>query len=110
RALNTKTDEVVAVKVMDLDQVGDRIMQKFVPRELAALIGVKHDNVVYIHDIIRANHKIYIFMEFANGGDLGGYLHANGALPEPLACYWFAQVASAVRHLHDELRIAHRDI
>ncbi|KAH7637751.1 testis-specific serine/threonine-protein kinase 4 [Dermatophagoides farinae] len=107
---NTKTGELVAVKVMDLDKVGDKFKQKFLPRELAALIGIKHESVICIHDIIRANHKIYIFMEFANGGDITGYLHKNGSISEPLACYWFTQVSNALSYIHDELKIAHRDI
>jgi serine/threonine protein kinase len=110
KGINTNTDELCAVKVMDLDKVGEKFEQKFLPRELAALIGVKHENVIFIHDIIRANHKIYIFMEFASNGDIAGYLQKNGALKESLACYWFAQITDALKFTHEELHMAHRDI
>lgn len=110
KGTNTATGELVAIKVMDLDAVGDKFKQKFLPRELAALIGIKHQYVINIHDIIRANHKIYIFMEFANGGDITGYLTKNGPIPEALSCYWFTQTCRALCYIHEELNIAHRDI
>jgi len=110
KAVNTKTEDLCAVKVMDLDKVGQKFKQKFLPRELAALIEVKHENVILIHDIIRANHKIYIFMEFASNGDIAGYLKKNGALNESLACYWFTQISRALKFTHEELHMAHRDI
>jgi 5'-AMP-activated protein kinase catalytic alpha subunit len=110
KGINTNTEELCAVKVMDLDKVGEKFKQKFLPRELAALIGVRHENVILIHDIIRANHKIYIFMEFASNGDIAGYLQKNGALNESLACYWFAQITDALKFIHEELHLAHRDI
>src|SRR5699024_2813827 len=34
---NTRSGELVAIKVMDLDAVGEKFKQKFLPRELAAL-------------------------------------------------------------------------
>lgn len=110
KGMQVKTGETVAVKVMDLKKVGEKFKKKFLPRELAALIGISHQYVIYIHDIIRANNKIYIFMEFANGGDITSYLKKNGAIPETLTCYWFKQVSEALSYIHDELRMAHRDI
>jgi len=51
KGANTKTGELVAIKVMDLDAVGEKFKQKFLPRELAALIGIKHEHVIYILDM-----------------------------------------------------------
>lgn len=110
KGYNTKTGDQVAVKVMDLDKVGSKFKEKFLDREINALISIRHENVIYIYDIIRANNKYYIFMEFANGGDLTHYLQDNGPMPEALACYWFTQVSSALCYLHVEMKVAHRDI
>ena len=100
----------VAVKVMDLEKVGQTFKEKFLPRELAALIGVKHEYTCTIHDIIRANKKMYIFMEFCDSGDVSSYLLKNGALSEETACLWFSQTSQALKFLHTELHMAHRDI
>ena len=106
KGCNTKTGEEVAIKVMDLQAVGEKFKQKFLPRELTALVGIKHEHVIYIHDIIRANQKIYIFMEFANGGDITGYLSKNGAIPEALTCYWFTQTCKAISYIHETIHMA----
>lgn len=100
----------VAVKVGSLDLLGEKFKQKFLPKEVVALKSFKHDNVIQIYDLIRANNRIYIFMEFANESDITAYLIKNGPVPEDLACEWFTQVSNALRFVHDELRIAHRDI
>lgn len=110
KGVNTKTGDIVAVKVMDLDKVGEKFKDKFLCREIGALMTIRHEHIIYIHDIIKANNKYYIFMEFANGGDLTHYLQENGAMPETLACYWFTQVSQALKYLHCEMKIAHRDI
>lgn len=83
---------------------------KFLPRELQALIETKHENIVDVFDIIRANKRIYIFMEFMGGGDIAGYVRKNNGVPNNLARIWFYQVASGLLHLHEQLFMCHRDI
>ena len=78
KGLDTKTGDPVAIKVMFCDKLGRKYEEKFWPRELAALSGIRHPNVVEIFDIIRAAGKLFIFMEFANGGDIASYLMKNG--------------------------------
>ncbi|KAK5637813.1 hypothetical protein RI129_000004 [Pyrocoelia pectoralis] len=73
-------------------------------------MSVQHPNCIYIFEILRANNKIYIFMEFANGGDLTTAIEKKGALPESLACYWFWHTSEALAFMHREHKIAHRDI
>jgi serine/threonine protein kinase len=110
KAVKIGTNELFAVKVIDLDKVTQKFKEKFLPRELAALIQVKHEHVIRIYDIFRANNKIYVFMEFASNGDVGQYLMKNKALSESLACQWFTQVCDALNYLHSNLHMAHRDI
>ncbi|KAI2800488.1 hypothetical protein RDWZM_009154 [Blomia tropicalis] len=108
---NVQTGELVAIKVMFIDKLGDKYNTRFWPRELAALQEVKHEHVIAVHDIIRADNKYFIFLEFANGGDITGWLKKNnGPMAESLACYWFTQVSRALQYMHDEHKMAHRDI
>jgi len=110
KAQKEGSDDFVAVKVMNLEKVSDKFKQKFLPRELAALIEVNHENVIQTYDIFRSNRKIYIFMEFAGNGDIAGYIKKHGAMKEPLACVWFTQICDALNYLHTEVHMAHRDI
>ena len=108
-ALNKK-GEICAVKMINLDKVSDKFKVKFLPRELSALIAVRHENIIKIYDIFKSRRRIYIFMEFASNGTISDFLKKNGALTEPHACVWFTQSTDALRFLHDQLKIAHRDI
>ncbi|KAH7644184.1 hypothetical protein HUG17_6546 [Dermatophagoides farinae] len=109
-ARNFKNDIDCAVKVLDLNAMSKKVCEKFLPRELSALMEVKHPYAIRVYDIIRSNHRIYIFMEFAGNGDLTSYVKKNKCLKEPLACLWFTQVSEAVNYLHTEIHMAHRDI
>ena len=83
---------------------------KFLPRELQALIETKHENIIEVYDIIRANRKLYIFMEFAENGDISGYVRKHDGVRLPLGCIWFLQISNGLIHLHDSLYTSHRDI
>nr|XP_027200869.1 testis-specific serine/threonine-protein kinase 2-like [Dermatophagoides pteronyssinus] len=109
-ARNFKNEMDCAVKVLDLGSMSKKVCEKFLPRELSALMEVKHPYAIRVYDIIRSNHRIYIFMEYAGNGDLTSYVKKNKCLKEPLACLWFTQVSEAVNYLHTEIHMAHRDI
>ncbi|XP_054167582.1 testis-specific serine/threonine-protein kinase 4-like [Oppia nitens] len=110
RAIDTTTGEKVAVKVTDMEKVNKVYADKFLTREMATMIKANHDNIIKVFDIIKANKKIFIFMEFAGNGDLMQYMKKYGKIGQTKACYWFNQVANGLTYLHEELYIAHRDI
>lgn len=45
-------------------------MNKFLPRELEMHIRLDHPNIIKVYDILEIQHRIYIIMELAEGGDL----------------------------------------
>lgn len=93
-----------------MNLMSKRVCDVFLPRELTALMEVKHPNAVRVYDIIRSNHRIYIFMEYAGNGDIASYLKKNKKIGESLACVWFTQACEAVNYLHNTIHMAHRDI
>ncbi|KAF7490002.1 Testis-specific serine/threonine-protein kinase 2 [Sarcoptes scabiei] len=105
-----KNNEICAVKVIDLVRCSNKYKKKFLPRELAALMETRHENIIRIYDIFRSNKKIFIFMEFASNGDLGKFMKKNGVLKEERARIWFTQTTSAINYLHEEMFTAHRDV
>lgn len=74
-----------AVKVMDIMKMTEKVREKFLPRELAALMEVKHPNAIRVLDIFKMSKKVYVFMEFAGNGDLSGYVIKNKRVDERLA-------------------------
>lgn len=105
-----ETKQRVAIKCMNLDKAGKTIEDTYFPREKEALIRVEHEHVIQVLDIWRANRVIYVVMEFAEDGDIRGYLKSRGPCPESLAAWWFEQVSSALHYMHDTVHMAHRDI
>ena len=93
-----------------MDKLGEKYVTRFWPRELEALKAVNHPNTIRIYGIFGMSQKLFIFMEYANGGDIAGWLKKKGALEEPTACYWFTQASRAIEYCHTKLKIAHRDI
>jgi len=56
-------------------------------RELAALVEVKHQNVIGINGMFKANNNIYTFMEPDSSGRVIRHIEKNKALKESLACH-----------------------
>lgn len=101
-------DQPIAVKVIEMSRLQPVFREKYLPQELAALTHLQHKNIIRVHDIFRANERLYIAMEFAPNGDLSGWLKKNGPMKERLAAFWFRQVVCALSHVHASLRMAHR--
>lgn len=70
---------------------------------------IKNPNVLDVYDIFRSKKKIWIFLEYAPGGVLTSKC-SRDPIPEKKVKKWFRQVAEAVKYLHNEMRICHRDI
>ena len=62
KGVRVATGELCAVKMMDLQKMSNRFKNKFLPRELASLMEIKHENIIRVWDIFRSNRKIYVFM------------------------------------------------
>ena len=111
KAMNPSTEELFAVKIINLEKCQQIFKEKYLPQEMAALIkGSSHPNIISLFDIFKSNKKLFVFMEFASNGDLAHYLKNNGPPNEPKACVWFRQISDGLNYLHTEPHIAHRDI
>ena len=53
-----KNDQLCAVKVMDMTKMSTKLRDKFLPRELAALMEVKHPYAVRVFDIFKMSKKV----------------------------------------------------
>ncbi|KAH9421938.1 testis-specific serine/threonine-protein kinase 3-like [Dermatophagoides pteronyssinus] len=101
---------LVAIKILEISKMSMKFRERYVARELKALIDCRHPNVVQIYDIIRSNNRLFIFMEYCSNGTLTMFLKRFGSCPETLARIWFRQLVDAILYIHYDLKIAHRDI
>lgn len=105
----TKTSVFLACKVINTTTTASVYKRKFLQRELEILCNCTHPNIIFVHSIFTRNNKYFIFMRYAERGDLFDYLVSNGALTEEQSAVWVRQLASAIQYLHT-LEIAHRDL
>ncbi|KAG0238654.1 hypothetical protein BGW41_008128 [Actinomortierella wolfii] len=103
----------VAVKVVKA-QPGSRSnarIHRMLRKELAIWSRLNHPNVVPFIAVEKLPYATFVFCELCTGGNLLDLLMKRGkGLPEDEARKIFLQIAAAVRYLHVEKQIVHRDI
>lgn len=108
--LAEKDHQYFALKSIDRNHCSSRFDLEVCPREISLLVSIQHDNLVRMYDIFRSAHKIYIIMELLTHGSLAEKLSINGPFTENLASIWLSQIANALRYLHEDVGIPHRNI
>jgi len=99
----------VACKIINTTSAPNEYANKFLPRELTIITRLSHPNIIFIHFILRRGPRLFVFMRWAEQGDLLDYILNNGPLTEEHSRFWFHQLMEAIQYLH-YLNIAHRDI
>lgn len=108
KAVHRKTGEVVAIKIYDKRHLP--IFDKgCISTEVEILKSLRHPNVINIKEAYDAPKKLYIVMEFMEGGELLDLIRKRKVFPEREACKIFFQTISALAYLHS-IGIIHRDI
>lgn len=99
----------LACKVIDIKKAPPEFVRKFLPRELDILLKLKHPHVIHTHSLFKRKNKYYIFMRYAENGDLLAFILKNGAVGENQARIWARQIGLGLQYLH-ALEIGHRDL
>ncbi|XP_042755932.1 CBL-interacting protein kinase 5 [Lactuca sativa] len=107
-ARNLKTNQSVAVKVIDKEQVMKVGLIDQIKREIAVMRLVKHPNVVQLYEVMASKSKIYFAMEYVRGGELFNKV-SKGRLKEDAARKYFQQLVAAVDFCHSR-GVYHRDL
>ncbi|KAK4858853.1 hypothetical protein QYF36_023007 [Acer negundo] len=107
-ARNVKTNESVAIKVIDKEKIMKGGLIAHIKREISILRRVRHPNIVQLFEVMATKSKIYFVMEYVRGGELFNKI-AKGRLKEELARKYFQQLISAVGFCHAR-GVYHRDL
>lgn len=99
----------LACKIFDKDKAPRDFLDKFFPRELDILTKIENAHIIQVHSILQRGSRVFIFMRYADNGDLLDFIKRNGVVPEQQAKLWFRQMASGLQYLHNK-NIAHRDL
>jgi serine/threonine protein kinase len=104
-----QTGERVAVKIVPREKLLDKRLQANMAREIKMMKLLRNPHIVRLYDVVVARTKIYLAMEYGDGGDMLSYVNSRKPLSEPEAAAIFAQVIDGVGFCH-RLGVCHRDL
>lgn len=105
----TKTHEILAMKVLRKDFLIETNNVEYSIAERDILRQVRHPYIVGLHYAFQTKGRIYLVMDYMNGGQLLFHLKKQAMFTEDLARFYAAEVVLAIEHLHG-MGIAHRDL
>ncbi len=108
RALDTKLDREVALKVLPPELVADEERRRRFIQEAKAAAALHHPHIATIFEIDEADGSTFIAMELIEGEKLGDLLQGK-PLPLTRSLELAAEVAEALARAHDK-GIVHRDL
>ncbi|BBX04690.1 protein kinase [Mycolicibacterium moriokaense] len=110
RAYDTKTDRIVAVKVLPPNMAADETFQVRFRRESQAAAGLNDPHVVPIHSFGEIDGRLYLDMRLIEGRNLGTILNET---KKPLSAEFSVKVVEQVATALDAAHAAgliHRDV
>ncbi|RVD87935.1 uncharacterized protein DFL_002137 [Arthrobotrys flagrans] len=78
--------------------------------ERAILESVRHPFVVKLFYAFQDHQKLYLILEYAQGGELFNYLATERIFPEETAAFYAAEIVLALDHLHRNVGVVYRDL
>jgi len=108
RAVDLGSNEVVAIKVIDLESVDEEIED--IQKEISALSDCNCSQVTKYFCSFIEGHELWIVMEYLGGGSLADMLKAtNTGIDEKYVPLLLNEIFTALNYMHKEKKI-HRDI
>ncbi|KAI9904905.1 hypothetical protein N3K66_001434 [Trichothecium roseum] len=70
----------------------------------------RHPFVVNLYYAFQDHEKLYLILEYGQGGELFTHLNTEKMFPEPVAAFYMAEMLLAISHLHRDLGVVYRDL
>lgn len=103
------TGKMYAMKVLRKEAIIARKQVAHTKAEKSILQKIQHPFIVSLHYAFQTKDKLYMILDFVNGGELFFHLKKEGRFPEARVKFYAAEIISAMAHLHS-LNIVYRDL
>jgi len=101
--------KIYAMKVLRKEAIIARKQVAHTKAEKTILQKIQHPFIVKLHFAFQTKDKLYMILDYINGGELFFHLKKEGRFPEPRVKFYAAQITCALAHLHS-LQIVYRDL
>ncbi|KAF8455048.1 kinase-like domain-containing protein [Kalaharituber pfeilii] len=78
--------------------------------ERQILEAIRHPFIVKLYYAFQDHQKLYLILEYAQGGELFMHLAAEHMLSEDTAAFYMASLILALAHLHENAGVVYRDL
>ena len=109
KALDTSLDRAVALKELPLHLTARSDLARRFRQEARLLARLSHPNIVQVYDLIEDGSRLWIVMEFVDGGTLADAIERSGALAPTQAVRLGRQLAAGLGFAHEQ-GVIHRDV
>ncbi|VDI75236.1 serine/threonine-protein kinase Chk1 [Mytilus galloprovincialis] len=106
-AVNTDTQEAVAVKIINLEKTASAAEN--VRKEVCVHNMLNHERVIKYYGSRKDKKIQYLFLEYASGGELFDRIEPDAGMPQLEANKFFKQLLAGVEYLHTK-GVTHRDL
>ena len=103
------TGAKTAVKLIDKTKLTDVNDRKRVGREIRVLKRLTHESIIRLFDVVDGRDKMFVVMEYADGGSLLDHVRARKRLSERESARMFRQMCAGLMYCHAN-GVVHRDV
>jgi serine/threonine protein kinase len=104
-----ETGKIYAMKIFKKNELRKRRQVERTKTERDILCSVRHPYIVQLSYAFQNATKLYMVMDFVQGGDFFTFMRKFGKLRESWVQLYICEIALALQHLH-ELDVVYRDL
>src|SRR5947208_3437968 len=101
--------KIYAMKVLRKEAIIARKQVTHTKAEKSILQKIQHPFIVQLHFAFQTKDKLYMILDYINGGELFFHLKKEGRFQENRVRFYAAEIVCAMAHLHS-LGIVYRDL